>query len=79
MSVESLGESMEDKEMVAYYDKESKKMRLLKYANTDITYCIKDCNNKCWRHADNYNLEENVLYCFTEECINKEGVKNEGN
>jgi len=39
-------------------------------ANTDITYCIKECKDKCWRHADNYNLEENVLYSFTKECIN---------
>jgi len=60
---------MEDKEILFAFNEKTKKYELLKTANTDITYCIKECKDKCWRHADNYNLEENVLYSFTKECI----------
>ena len=60
---------MEDKEILFAFNEKTKKYELLKTANTDITYCIKECTEKCWRHADNYNLEENVLYSFTKECI----------
>lgn len=38
-------------------------------ANYDTTYCIKECNNKCWRHKSNYIFEEKENYWFTDECI----------
>lgn len=38
-------------------------------ANYDTTYCIKECNNKCWRHKSNYIFEEEENYWFTDECI----------
>lgn len=38
-------------------------------ANYDTTYCIKECNNKCWRHKSNYIFEEKENYWFTDKCI----------
>jgi hypothetical protein len=37
-------------------------------ANHDTTYCkSKDCNNKCWRHEDNYEFSAGY-YLFIEKC-----------
>lgn len=43
----------------------------MKEANRDITYCIKQCRDKCWRHESNYEFREDRLYSFVNECINK--------
>ena len=43
----------------------------MKEANTDITYCVKECNDKCWRHESNYKFKEDRLYSYTNECIEK--------
>ena len=40
-------------------------------AHTDITYCVKECSNKCWRHESNYRFREDRLYSYTNECIEK--------
>lgn len=40
-----------------------------KQANTDTTYCTsKLCKNKCWRHTDNYEFNENQGYWFMSNC-----------
>lgn len=41
----------------------------MKQANTDTTYCCKECENKCWRHQDNFEFDPNTNYWFTNECI----------
>lgn len=40
-----------------------------KIAKTDITYCInKECTNKCWRHEDNFEFDNNKNYSWMEKC-----------
>lgn len=46
-------------------------------AKTDRTYCVKECKNKCWRHVSNYEFNKDRLYSFTNECIEKEGAKDD--
>lgn len=38
-------------------------------AKGDFTYCVKECNEKCSRHRDNYIFSDKILYSFTNECI----------
>ena len=38
-------------------------------AKGDITYCIKDCKEKCSKHKDNYVFNEKIRYSFTNKCI----------
>jgi hypothetical protein len=40
-------------------------------AKGDRTYCIKECENKCSRHADNY-IFLNGVFSYTNECIKEE-------
>lgn len=40
-------------------------------AKTDVTYCTKECEEKCWRHESNYKFRENGLYSFMNGCIEK--------
>ena len=42
----------------------------------DVTYCVnKECKNRCWRHLENYEVENGAFYSVTEECI-KSGTNN---
>ena len=47
----------------------------MKKANTDTTYCVKECKNKCWRHKSNYEFNDNENYCFTNTCSRSKGGK----
>jgi len=40
-------------------------------AKRDRTYCVKECEEKCWRHESNYKFDKNELYSFTNVCIEK--------
>lgn len=40
-------------------------------AKKDRTYCVKECEEKCWRHESNYKFNEDELYSFTNTCIEK--------
>ena len=41
-------------------------------ASTDITYCTNvNCTNKCWRHKDKWQFEDNANYWFMEKCEEK--------
>lgn len=38
-------------------------------ANQDTTYCTcKNCDNKCWRHEDNFEFGPGY-YSFMEHCL----------
>lgn len=43
-------------------------------AKTDVTYCLKTYNKECWRKVSKY-IFKGELYSFTNECIEKEGIK----
>lgn len=45
-------------------------------ANTDTTYCLKNCDKECWRKASKY-VFKGERYSFTTECI-EEGDKENG-
>lgn len=44
----------------------------MQHPNTDTTYCIKECKEKCWRHESNFKFNDNKIYWFTNECIEAE-------
>jgi len=53
---------MEDKEILFAFNEKTKKYELLKTANTDITYCIKECENKFWHfHINEIDLTR-IIY-----------------
>ena len=40
-----------------------------KQANTDTTYCNnKNCSDKCWRHINNYEFDNNKNYWVMSIC-----------
>lgn len=50
----------------------------MREANTDTTYCTnKECKDKCWRHESNFSFNNKKSYWFTNECIEKEGRKDD--
>lgn len=40
-------------------------------ANTDTAYCACKCEEKCWRHEDNYEFEKDTKYWWTFKCIER--------
>lgn len=35
----------------------------------DRTYCTsKECQDKCWRHEDNWEFQKDMRYSFIEKC-----------
>lgn len=41
-------------------------------ANFDTTYCVSTkCKNKCWRHASNFEFEENKDYWLIQQCVER--------